>query len=273
MSRDSQASERTTTDDAFLRREGDTFVPNPVCRGPWDPKSLHGRVIAGLLGAEIERHFGDPAFQFTRLTVDLWRLPDFTPIEVTTRLVRAGGRLKVADAECFADGQSIGRASGVLLRRGEPPEGEIWSPPPWDVPRPEEMAPQPRPSIVSSDWEPMWDMRSIGPQWNTAVQKRAWIREVRSLIEGEELTPFQRVALAADYTSPQANSGTAGLGYINTDITVYIHRLPIGEWLGFETLAHHGAAGVGVGECMLYDEQGAIGRSITAALAQRRRVE
>ena len=261
------------TEDAFFRREGESFVPNPVCRGPWDPKSLHGRVIAGLLGAEIERAFGDPGFQFTRLTVDLWRLPDFTPIDVTTTLVREGGRIKVVDAECFAAGKSIGRASGMLLRRSTAPEGEVWSPAPWDVPKPSDIEPEPPPVLVDRDWAPMWDQRAIGPSWGVAAQKRSWMRELRPLFEGEPLTPFQRVGLAADFTSPQANSGTAGLGYINTDITVYLHRLPIGEWLGFETLAHHGAEGIGVGECMLYDEYGAIGRSITAALAQKRRVE
>ena len=35
---------------AFFRREGEAFIPGPACRGPWDPKSLHGRVVAGLLG-------------------------------------------------------------------------------------------------------------------------------------------------------------------------------------------------------------------------------
>jgi acyl-CoA thioesterase len=258
------------TDDAFFRREGATFVPNPVCRGPWDPKSLHGRVVAGLLAAEIERQFGDPGFQPARLTIDLWRLPDFTPIEVTTTLVREGGRIKVADAECFAGGKSIGRASASLLRRGAAPETDVWSPPPWNVPPPQRVPPETLPADLPNDWKPMWEMRPIGRHWGVAAQKRAWIREVRGLFEGETLTPFQRVALAADFASPLANSGAGGLAYINTDITLYLHRLPAGEWLGFESVAHHAAEGVAVGECMLYDEDGPIGRSITAALAQRR---
>ena len=33
-------------------------VPTPVCAGPWDPNSLHGRVVAGLLAYEIERSHG-----------------------------------------------------------------------------------------------------------------------------------------------------------------------------------------------------------------------
>ena len=38
----------------FFTRHGDAFVPTEVANGPWDPESLHGRVIIGLLAFEIE---------------------------------------------------------------------------------------------------------------------------------------------------------------------------------------------------------------------------
>ena len=68
----------------FFRRERDHLMPTPACRGPWDPNSLHGRVLAGLAAFEIERLHGDPALQPARLTIDLYRLPDFSPITVHT---------------------------------------------------------------------------------------------------------------------------------------------------------------------------------------------
>ena len=259
-------------DSAFFTRDGDFFVPTPACRGPWDPNSLHGRVIAGLLGAEIERRHGDPGFQPSRLTIDLWRLPTFVPIEVRTSLVREGGRIRVVDAECFAEGVSIGRASGVLLRRSEQPEGEVWSSPGWDMPPPTAIEPEQLPSNLPEGWQPMWETRSLSKSFGTAERKRVWMREVRDLVEGTPLTPFTRVALAADYTNPLANSGSAGLGFINVDITLYLNRLPAGEWLGFEVDDHESAEGVAVGNCKLYDEAGAIGHSLVCALAQRRRV-
>ena len=52
--------------------------------------------------------------------------------------------------------------------------------------------------------------------------------EVRDLVEGMPLTPFVRVAVAADFASPWANAGEQGLGYINSDVTLYLHR-PAGE--------------------------------------------
>jgi acyl-CoA thioesterase len=259
------------SEEAFFVRDGEHFVPQPVCRGPWDPKSLHGRVISGLLGARIEQEYGDPGFQFTRMNVDLWRLPDFTPITVETALLREGGRIKVVSAEAFADGKSLGKATGVLLRRSEQPEGEVWNPPTWDMPPPLEFEPTPPPNNLPDGWQPMWETRGPGHSFGEAKRKRVWMREVRPLIAGVPLTPWQRVAVAVDFTSPLAHAGTNGLQYINTDITVYLHRLPVGEWVGFDVESHQAAEGVAVGECGLYDEEGPIGRSLTAALAQKRR--
>src|ERR1700687_4231832 len=94
--------------------------------------------------------------------------------------------------------------------------------------------------------------------------------EVRALVEGSALTPFVRAAVAADFASPFANAGDQGLGYINSDVTLYLHRLPETEWIGFEVVNHRVANRVAIGECWLYDERGAIVRSTVAAVPQRK---
>ena len=116
----------------------------------------------------------------------------------------------------------------------------------------------------------MWDMRPITPFMVKQAHKRAWMREIRDLVDGVPITPWLRAALAADFTSPFANSGDEGLGYINTDITLYLHREPRGEWLGFETVNHQATEGVAIAECTLFDLQGPIGTSSVCALAQQR---
>jgi hypothetical protein len=89
-------------------------------------------------------------------------------------------------------------------------------------------------------------------------------------VAGEPLTPFVRVASTADFASPFANSGAEGLQYVNADITLYLDRDPVGEWIGFEVLDHLSAEGVCLGECALYDERGSIGRSLVCGVANRR---
>ena len=70
--------------------------------------------------------------------------------------------------------------------------------------------------------------------------------------------------------SPIAHVSDQGLGYINSDVTLYLHRLPSTEWVGFETTYHGADDGVAVGEARLYDVLGPIGLVSCVALSQRR---
>jgi Thioesterase-like superfamily len=72
------------------------------------------------------------------------------------------------------------------------------------------------------------------------------------------------------FRQPFANAGDQGLGYINSDVTLYLHRLPVTRWIGFDVVNHHASDGIAIGECWLYDEKGPIGTSTVAALAQRK---
>ncbi len=257
------------TNEPFFRRVGDAFQPTLSSRGPWSPTSLHGRVVAGLLAHAIEQRYGEPQFMPARLTVDMYRLPDLSAAEVALRPIREGHRLKVIDAEYIVGGVSMGRATCQLLRRSENPEGNVWTPPSWDAPLPAAIPP---PTDARSAMGGMWATRQISGGFGAVGEKKLWMSEVRELVEGEALTPFVRAALAADFASPFANSGDKGLGWINSDITLYLHRLPVTEWIGFEVKNHGATDGVAIGECWLYDERGPIGTSTVAAIAQRRRM-
>ena len=253
----------------FFTRDGQRFAPTSASCGPWDAKSLHGRVIVGLLAGEIEARHGGADYMPARLTVDMYRLPDLSPLTVTTRLVRDGYRIKVIEAELISAGASVARASCQLLRRTENPPGKVWSPPPWDAAAPgDTRAANNGPSAMGG----MWAMRPIVGTMGSLGPRRTWMAEVRPMVGGALLTPFVRAALAADFTSPFANAGDAGLGYINSDVTLYLHRLPAGEWIGFDVVGHQATDGVAIGECWLYDEAGAIGSASVAALAQTRRI-
>ena len=251
----------------FFRRDGDRFIPNPISRGPWNPTSLHGRVVIGLLGREIERRHGEADYLPARLTVDMYRLPDLSPIEVVTRVVRDGRRIKVIDAEFISGGTPMARATCQLLRRTENPPGRVWTTPAWDAPLPAQIAP------LDASRQPlggMWTILPISGAMGTDGQRRLWMKERRDLIEGEPWTAFSRVAVGCDFASPFANAGDQGLAYINSDVTLYLHRLPVSEWVGYEVVNHGATDGIAIGECFLHDEQGPIGSATVAALGQTR---
>lgn len=257
------------SNEPFFRRVGETYQPTPSSRGPWSATSLHGRVAAGLLAHEMEQRYGEPDFMPARFTIDMYRLPDLSAATLSVTPIREGHRIKVIDAEYHVDGLSMARATCVFLRKSENPEGNVWTPPNWDAPKPADI---PAPEDQRSAMGGMWATRQISGGFGTLGEKKLWMSEVRDLMDGVAFTPFTRVAIAADFASPFANSGDQGLGWINADITLYLHRLPVSEWIGFEVRNHGQTKGVAIGECWLYDEQGPIGTSSVMALAQRRRV-
>jgi hypothetical protein len=249
---------------AFFEQVDGALVPHAQARGPWAADMMHGRLLGGLAGWAIERDHGDAAFHISRLTVDLFKNPPMEPVHVATRLVRDGRRVRAADVSLTIGGVEVARASALMLRRAEHPESAVWGEPTWSVPRPEDV--EPRGMGGGS-----WDMRPItGSGVGGQEQKRLWLRDTWDLVDGEPMTPFARAAALADFSNPFANSGSGGLQFINADITLYLRRYPVTDWIGFEVAAHLGEDGIGVGECTLYDERGAIGRSTVAGVANAR---
>ena len=248
--------------EAFFRIEGDEVIPAPSARGPWSADMLHGRLLGGLLARAIEREHAAEGLHVARLTVDLYRNSPLVPLRVTTERARDGRRIRVADAAITGPNGAVARASAVMLRRGEQPEGQTWNRPPWDVASPGELGE----SMTTGTALDVWWM-GPGTELSTAERHRAWVRETRPLVAGESLSPFVRVALAADMASPIAHFGSAGLKFINADYTLGLSRLPLGDVIGLEATGHLSEDGVAVGQCALYDLSGPIGFCTTSAVA------
>ena len=96
------------------------------------------------------------------------------------------------------------------------------------------------------------------------------MRELVPFVAGEEISPLLRAALSADFANPLVNSGPAGLAFINADLTMYIARDPVGDWIGMEASGHLGAGGVAVGSGWLHDRHGRFGQSSVAAMPDAR---
>ncbi len=269
------------------------YHPTPFARGPWDPKTLHGRVLSGLVAFEVEENClsddESDIFQVSRITVDLFRPPPMLPLIVTSQIVRSGRRIKVIDVYIGSEIEGrgvvdIARGSVVMLKKSENPHGEIWSPPDWEIEPPSENMPAPEALSTGPDTTaslPIWQTVNVqddtgkpydedGPQQRKLGVRQAWIRETYNLISGRLPSQLVRVAQVADFANPFTNSGTKGLNYINADITLYLQRTPVGSWIGTETSYHGADNGVSVGTMSLYDKRGRVGTSTVCGLAQSR---
>jgi hypothetical protein len=248
----------------YFELRDDVFVPRPHARNPWSATMLHGRLLAGLAARQVGQSCEDDRFRVARLTVDMFRAPPMEPVSVVSRLIRDGRRVRVAEVQLAAGGVTCCHVTALILARGVSPAGAIWSPPPWSVPAPESLA-GPDPDMRSGT-----EVRTISGARTAAEPHRSWLRDTCPLVAGEELTPVIRAMIAADFASPFALAGDSGLEFINADITLYLGRVPRGEWLGLESGGHVADSGIGLGLCAMYDAGGPVGYVAAAALANGR---
>jgi len=251
----------------YFSRRAETFYPQSIARGGWG-ESVSGHVVGGLLGWAAERVVDDAAFLPARLTVDLPRPTAFEPVDLETRVLRNGGRLRLVEVVMLQGGEVVAQATGLFLRRGEHPAGTVWSP---DI----EMPPFPT-DVQSSDNALFvrtygWGMaiQNPDPNWSGEGGKKfTWLRLTQPLIQDEPLTPFTRAAMAADVTASLVNWSSDGLKFINADYTVTLSRLPDGPVIGLAAQGHCSHDGIATGSATIFDQQGKIGHSVAVSLAQ-----
>jgi Thioesterase-like superfamily len=58
--------------------------------------------------------------------------------------------------------------------------------------------------------------------------------------------------------------------FINADLTIHLHRPPLGEWIGLDARTLLDAGGTGMAESVLHDASGSIGRAFQTLVVQSR---
>jgi hypothetical protein len=260
--------------DAVFVRDGERFIPTELARGPWSPEAQHGGAPAGLLARLAEQFDGGEAMQVARLTIELLRPVPIAPLTPRTRLVRPGRKVQLVESALGHGESEVARCTALRIRRADIPM-------PPDLPQ---VAPPPL-AGGAIDSRPPWaaagDYRAFH---NSAVEHRFvrgsfaepgpatdWIRLRVPLIGGEPTSPLSRVAAAADFGNGVSwiLGRTDRYSFINPDLTIYLHRLPVGEWVCLDAVTYPQASGIGLAESQLFDEQGLIGRALQSLLIER----
>jgi hypothetical protein len=266
-------SDPVMPDDALFLPDGDRFVPTELCRGPWSPDAQHGGPPAALLARSVERFEDGEAMQVARLTVELLRPVPLAPLTVTTRWARPGRSVQLVETALRAGDVEVARALGLRIRRVPvplpagadarpvpPPGPERGTRPPW-------ADGLPRPAFHHDAVEHRFVAGSLerpGPATD-------WIRLRVALVAGEAVSPLARVASAADFGNGVSwvLSPIDGYSFVNPDLTIYLHREPVGEWVCLEAVTWAEPHGVGLAESRLWDETGTIGRALQSLLLRR----
>jgi hypothetical protein len=245
----------------FARRDG-AFVPTGHARGPWDPDALHGGAPAALVAEAVQAE----GFSVVRLTFEFLAPVPLAPLTVVTELARGGRRLQLVDAEMSAAGRPVLRCRAVRVRRAEvalPAQAR----PAADAPAGPEHAreqrfPAPAGAPVEGFHLTGMEIRFASATGFGPGPARVWFRLARPLVDDAAPSPLARVAAAADF----GNGVSAVLDwsrwiFVNTDLTVQLHREPIGEWVRLDARTVLEPTGVGLASSALHDEIGPLGLS------------
>jgi hypothetical protein len=255
----------------FFVADGDRFVPSASARGPWSARHQHGGPPAALLARAFARRTG-PKAHIARLTFDFLRSVPLAPLTVTTRVVRVGAKVqRLAGSVVAEDGAVVIEATCLIMRVAPGSVAvavETLAPP---VP-PAESVPFELPFMSGDEgYHRAMEWRLAKGTWGRGPVA-AWLRPRVPLVAGETPTP----PLECLVTAADSASGVAVVvdperaTFVNGDLTIALHRAPVGEWMCLDAAAMGEAHGVGLARARLWDTTGLVGRSLQTLLLEPR---
>jgi hypothetical protein len=258
---------------ALFEPSGEGFTAAPSTRGPWDAQMMHGGAPSALLAHAIEQVRPGDDLAVARLTIEFLGGVPVGAVALDTSLAKPGGRFQIVDATLDAGGRRACLARAVRLRRADLPDAAAADPAATaPLPPPESGAPLAQFVDLGEElfYPDATEIRQVGGAPGTG-HTLAWIRLRGDLLPGVPPSPLARAAAAADFAN--------GLSWIlpfdewlfvNTELTIHLHRQPEGEWIGLDARTVSDATGIGLSTAVLHDLRGPIGTCAQALFVQRR---
>jgi hypothetical protein len=254
---------------AFFTDLGDgCFRASEHTTGPWDPRFQHAGPPSALLGRAIEQVDPRDDVMIARVTVEILGSIPVGDLHLAARMERPGRSVELAVASLSADGREVARASAWRVRRtagasvptrlpaapGLPGASTVREPEGWV-----------EGYVQAMEWR--WAAGFFAEPGPATV----WGRMRYPLLEGEDPTPLQRVLVIAD----SGNGVSSELDprqwwFINPELSVHLHREPVGEWVCLDAQTHVSDGGVGLATSVLSDQHGPIGVGAQSLLVARR---
>jgi len=238
---------------------GEVFEPTGFVRGPWSYEHCHGGPPGALLATVILQ--SRPEMAMTRITVDIPGPIPIVPVKTEVEVLRPGKKITHIAARLIGlDGTQYASAASWLMRTDENV-----------VPATERTGSVPIPPEESSPIHlNFWDGE---PQYGRAVEvlaasgtpfgggpATAWFNLTMPVIEGEEILPSARTTAVSDFPNGiSALAPFSELLCVNTDLTVYMGRNPVGKWIALKSTTNSSGLGLGMTDSLLYDASGFFG--------------
>ena len=253
---------------------GERFRATDMVRSTWSSHIQHGGPVSALLVRAMERCEQRPDTRLTRVVVDLLGgVPADGDLWVSATLDRGGKQIELVSAVLLGQGpdgtpRPVARASGWRFQTLDTAALETASVaplPPREDGRNRNLADKFEPNYVhSTEWLWLTDPMAAGPG-------ESWIRLLVDLVKGEAMTPMQRLFSIADCANGIGSRiDITRFTFLNTDLAVHVHRVPVGEWVGIRSETRYGPDGIATTVGTLFDDDGAVGVIQQAVLVRPR---
>jgi hypothetical protein len=254
---------------AFYAPEGGAFAATELTRGPWDAEAQHAGPPCALLGREVERAGRVAEARMARITFEILKPIPIATLSCSATMVRPGRSVELIEGTLLHEDTALIHARAWRIRTASLAEAAAPEDPP---PGPDAAAPG---DYFPTEWETGYhtamDVRSLEGGYTEPGPARVWMRMRGELVEGEEPSPLDRVLVAAD-----SGNGVSGpldfrrYVFVNTDLSVALRRLPVGEWICLDSVTYAERDGIGLSDTLLLDERGMIGRASQSLLVAER---
>lgn len=251
------------------------FTPTDHARGPWDPDACHAGPPTGLLVRAMERVL--PSMRLVRITVDLAKPIPMAGFRIDTEVTRLG-RTVGATRAAIVDADRVVRVTAIGLHIASqdaplfdgpldnadfvPPSLSDSKPGPFPISATAHGLAGFSGSAVRTRYPPG---ETPGPGATTV-----WMNTV-PLLPDEDPSPFERICPLADCGNAFSRHVDPGdVMFVNPDLTIAVHRDPVGEWLGSRSVSQWQPSGIGLATATLLDDEGIIGQALQTMILRRR---
>jgi Thioesterase-like superfamily len=233
--------------------------------GPWAAELQHAGPPTALLARELLRVAPPDKFA-ARLTFELLGPIPVADVEVSAAIERPGRSVDLVTATMSAGGREVIRATAWFVVPSPIAVESDFAPPP--LPARDARPPQPwgRSGYVSAM---RWRFTHGG--FEQPGPATVWGSMRLPLIAGEHPDPLTRLLTLVDSASGvSAVFDMREWLFINPELTVHLHRLPEGEWIGLDAETLISSGGAGLATATIFDRRGAVGRSAQSLLVRPR---
>ena len=246
-------------DSFYVRLDDDRYESTDHTIGPWSRESQHAGPPAALLGHAIETVDRGYESHVARITFEILKPVPIETLTVDARVVRPGRSVELVEASLRTDSGEVMLARAWRIRTTDLDLVRVDDDPPPLLPEDGSELPQLGDHNYLSAMEMVFTKGSFGKLGPATV----WFRMRYPLVAGEEPSPLTRVLAAADSGNGiSAEMDFSKWLFVNPDLSVYLHRMPEGEWVCLDARTVAQSNGIGLAASTIYDARGAIGRGL-----------